>query len=125
MTILRIAFAGEIKKADHKQINGKAMVEVSLCKKHKGRNGAEDSFTWIRVAIWEPAEFQLAKLTKGTFIAGSGDFQHRSYEKDGKTGHSCDVRCTSFDVEIGGSVTESGAVKRPAAAAPLDDEPAF
>lgn len=103
MSIFRMQFAGEIKKADHKQVANKSMIEVSLCKKHKGRNGGEDTFTWIRATIWEPADFQIAKLVKGAFIAGSGEFQHRSYEKDGKVGHSCDVRCTSFDIEIGQS----------------------
>lgn len=103
--ILRMSFAGLITKADVKQIGEKTLVEVSLCKKHKGRNGGEDTFTWLRVNIWEPADFQLPKLVKGSFIAGSGDFQLRSYEKDGQKGASAECRCTSFDIEVSDTVT--------------------
>jgi single-stranded DNA-binding protein len=94
-------FAGEIKKAEHKMAGDKPLCEVSLCRKHKGSNGAEATFTWLRVCLWQPAEFQTGKLVKGAFIAGSGDVELRSYTaKDGTKGHSLECRCTSFDVEV-------------------------
>lgn len=111
-------FAGQIKRADHKTAAGKTLVEVSLCRKHKGRGEAEETFSWVKATIWEPAEFQVAKLVKGAFIAGSGEFQHRSYEKDGKVGHSCDVRCTSFDIEVAQS-DAADATPRQAAPTPI------
>lgn len=114
MTLLRVNFAGSIMKAEHKQAGSKPICEVSVCKKHKGRNGAEDTYTWLRVTLWEPATFQVDKLVKGNFIAGSGDLQLRSYvDKAGAKGHSLECRSTSFDVEVSGA----GDAPEPAAAA--------
>lgn len=99
--ILRLSFAGQITKAETKQVGEKTLIEVSLCKKHKGRNGGEDTFTWIRVNVWEPADFQVPKLVKGAFIAGSGEFQLRSFEgKDGSKQVSAECRSSSFDIEV-------------------------
>lgn len=101
MTIARITFAGQIKKAEPKTAGGKQLVEVSICKKQKGRNGAEDTFLWLRISCWEPAEFQTSKLVKGAFIAGSGDLSTRAWtDKDGKNQVSLEVRCGSFDFEV-------------------------
>lgn len=101
MTLMRMFFSGQIKKAEHREAGGKPLVEVSLCKKHKGRNGAEDSYTWARLTIWEPAEFQVPRLVKGSIISGSGDVQLRSYvAKDGTKAHSLELRCTSYDIEV-------------------------
>ena len=99
--IFRISFAGNITKAETKQVGEKTLVEVSLCKKFKGRNGGEESYTWLRVNIWEPADFQTPKLVKGAFLAGSGEFQLRSFEgKDGSKQVSAECRCSSFDIEV-------------------------
>ncbi len=99
--IFRISFAGNITKAEAKQVGEKTLVEVSLCKKFKGRAGAEESYTWLRVNVWEPADFQLPKLVKGAFIAGSGEFQLRSFEgKDGSKQVSAECRASSFDIEV-------------------------
>ncbi len=139
MTILRMSFAGKAMKVESKMAGDKPLLEVSLCKKVKGRNGGEDTFTWIRATIWQPPEFMVAKLVKGCFVAGSGEFTSRSF--DGKEGKqtAMEVRCTSFDIEVGESVGGDGeAAPRPSvapsrasgpsrpAAAPLsDDEPPF
>ena len=145
MTIFKAQFAGEIKKADTKSIGGKTLVEVSICKKNRTKDGEPEAFTWLRIGIWEPAAFQLPKLVKGAFIAGSGDMTLRSYEgKDGKAS-SLECRCTSFDVEVSdGSPRESSAVAhhaakpydsqakragdaptKPTRTTPTDDEPPF
>lgn len=100
MTIFRLNFAGEIKKADMKNVGGKALAELSVCKKNRTKEGEPDSYTWLRICLWEPAEFQRPKLVKGSFIAGSGELTLRSYEgKDGKQ-TSMECRCSSFDVEV-------------------------
>lgn len=138
MTILRINFAGNIMKAEHKRASDKPLCEVSLCKRHKGRNGAEDTFTWLRVTIWEPAEFQMPKLVKGSFIAGSGDAQLRSYVgKDDTKGTSLECRSTSFDIEVSdGASAPAGPIahhaQKPvdsqavrAGSSPADDETPF
>lgn len=114
MTILKAQFAGEIKRADHKDVGGKKLVEVSICKKNRGKQGDPDTFTWLKVAIWEPAEFQVPKLVKGAFIAGSGDMALRSYEgKDGKAS-SLECRATSFDVEVSDGSARSEPQEAPA-----------
>ncbi len=100
MTILKAQFAGEIKKADHKEVGGKKLVELSICKKNRTRQGEPDAFSWLKVCLWEPADFQIPKLVKGAFVAGSGDMQLRSY--DGKEGKqtALECRCGSFDLEV-------------------------
>lgn len=135
MTIFKLQFAGEIKKAEHKTAAGKQLVEVSLCKANRKKEGEQDTFTWIRVTIWEPADFQAPKLIKGSFIAGSGDMTHRSYMKDGQKGHAIELSCRSFDIEVAAgngdapTRTDRPAAKptRPAAPppAPFDEEPPF
>ncbi len=101
MTMMRLFVAGEIKKCESKQAGDKSILEVSVCKKFKGRNGAEDTFSWVRLTIWEPAPFLVEKAKVGAFIAATGDYQLRSFvAKDGSRGHSAVARCTSFDCEI-------------------------
>lgn len=116
MTIMKAQFAGEIKKADHKEVGGKKLVEVSICKKNRGKQGDPDVFSWLRIAIWSPAEFQIPKLVKGAFIAGSGDMQLRSYE--GKDGKATSLECTvtSFDVEVSDGSPRAEAAPAPAPA---------
>jgi len=100
MTILRLTFAGQIRRSEAKNIAGKQVVEFSICKKNRGKQGDPDTFTWLRVTLWEPAAFQLPHLGKGSFVAGSGEMQLRSYRKqDGSTGHNLEISCRSFDVE--------------------------
>ena len=133
MTIFRISFAGEIKKADHRTAGGKALVEFSLCKKNRTKQGEQESFTWIKVTLWEPADWMAAKLVKGAFVAGSGDMSTRSYEKDGEKKTSIEVRCTGFDVELprDGQSADAPAPpprsvpRTPAGGGGVDDEPLF
>lgn len=137
MTAFRLTFAGEIKTVETKNFNGTQFAELSLCKKNYAKQGAEPSFTWVRVSIREPADFLVAKLVKGAFIAGSGEMSARTYQdKDGKDKSSIDIRCTGFDVEMprGETVAEPESPPqtpqrgpsrpRPAPAAD-DDEPPF
>jgi single-stranded DNA-binding protein len=98
MPNLRLQFSGEARKVEHKTIGGKAAVEIQLCKKNYAKQGDEPSFTWVRVMVWEPKEFQTFR--EGGFVAGSGEFTVRSYtDKDGNKKQSAEVRCTSFDIE--------------------------
>ena len=128
MTVLRLTFAGEIKKAEHKTAGGKALVEISLCRKNYAKQGDPETFTWIKVKLWEPADFLAQKLVKGAFIAGSGELTSRSYEKDGVKGQSLEVRCSGFDVEmprdgVAGDVpAPQSAPRRPAPSAGDDDQ---
>jgi single-stranded DNA-binding protein len=115
MTIFRLTFAGEIKKADTKSVGGKSLVELSICKKNRTKDGDPESYTWLRIGLWEPAQFQIPKLVKGSFIAGSGELTLRSYEgKDGKA-TSLECRCSSFDVEVSDGSAKSGPIEHHAA----------
>lgn len=118
MTLFRLQFAGQIKKAERRQVGPQTVVELSVCKKIKGKTDAEDSFTWVRVSLWKPADFQIDRLKAGAFIAGSGEFSLRSYvDKNGAKAVSADVRCSSFDIEIGDSTPiRVGAVSSPPSA---------
>ena len=98
MPNLRLQFSGEARKVEHKTIGGKSAVEIQLCKKNYAPAGQEASFTWVRITVWEPKEFQ--HFHEGGFVAGSGEFSTRSYvDKDGNKKQSTEVRCTSFDIE--------------------------
>jgi len=116
MSLFRLDFSGDIRKSETKNLGGKQMVEIQLCRKNFGKEEPA-TFTWIRVAIWEPKEWQLAQLQTGKFISGSGELTARSYvAKDGGKGVSLDVRCTSFDID--GARTDAPAAKPQEASAP-------
>lgn len=98
MPNLRLQFSGEARKVEHKTIGGKSAVEIQLCKKNYAKQSEEPTFTWIKIVVWEPKEFQ--HFHEGGFVAGSGEFTMRSYvDKDGNKKQSAEVRCTSFDIE--------------------------
>lgn len=123
MPLLRLSFSGEARKVEHKTIGGKPAVEIQLCKKNYTKQGDEPSFTWVRVTVWEPKEFQ--QFHEGGFVSGSGELSVRSYaDKDGNKKQSIEVRCTSFDVETPRGV-EAAPVAAPAprrpAPSPADD----
>ncbi len=116
MALFKFIFSGTVKKCDHKMAGDKPLIEMSLCKKEKGRNGEEDSYTWIRATLWQPAEFQSQRIKVGAFVSGVGDFKLRSYMKDGVKGVSAEVRCSSFDVEVSDGEQQASAPDRPAPA---------
>lgn len=119
MTIIRIAFAGHIKKSERKVLAGKPMVEFSLCRKNKTKENEPDAYTWIRVALWEPPEWMAAKIVKGAYISGSGDAVLRSYtDNAGAKATSLDVRCGSFDVDMPDERQQAGAAAPAPAARP-------
>lgn len=119
MPILRVQFSGEARKVEHKTIGGKSAVEIQLCKKNYAKQGDEPTFTWLRVTVWEPKEFQ--QFHEGGFVSGSGELSMRSFmNKDGVKQQSLECRCTSFDIE-----TPRGVEAAPvAAAAPAPRRPA-
>jgi hypothetical protein len=100
MSILKLTYSGTIHKVEHKEAAGKKLCEVSVFKKHKGRNGAEDAYTWVRATIWDCPEFLVPRLVKGNLITFIGDAQLRSFESKGEKGKSLECRVSSFDVEV-------------------------
>ena len=123
----RIQFSGDIRKSETKNLGGKQMVEIQLCQKNYAKQGDEATFTWLRVAVWEPKDFQLPQLQAGCFIAGSGEFSLRSYvNKDGVKQQSAEVRCGSFDVsgprQAAASAPAPAPSPRPRVPAPANDD---
>ena len=122
MTVFRLGFAGEIKRIEFRTVGQDQVAEFSICKKNKTKDGEEESFTWATISLWKPASFQLPRLVKGAFVAGSGEFHLRSYvDKTGLKRQSAECRCTSYDVEIAGHNEAASAlapVAQPPRAAP-------
>lgn len=101
MSLMRMMFSGEVKKVEHRQAAGKPLIEASICKKNRLREGEEESYTWLNLTIWGPfPDWMLPRMVKGAMIAGIGEFTLRSYVKDGVKQKSADVNCQSFDVEV-------------------------
>ena len=133
MSILKLMFAGEIKKAEHRTAGGKPVVDVSVCKKNRAKD--KEEFTWVRVTIWEPADFQTPKLVKGAFISGVCDIELRAFQnKEGAKDRSLEGSCRSFDVEVAAAGVDAHRQQRQAGpivpkkadAKPSDDtEPPF
>jgi len=99
--MMKMLFSGDIKKSETKSINGKTMIELSVCKKNKTKEGEEASFTWLRCQCWDCPEWLAPRLIKGVFVSGCGDFTLRSYVgKDGQKAISADVRCGGFDISV-------------------------
>jgi single-stranded DNA-binding protein len=118
MTLLKLTFAGKAMKVEHKMAGDKPIIEVSLCRKQKGRGNEPETFCWIRVTIWNAPEF-MKRIQKGTFISGCGDFSSRSYEGNDGKATALEVRCSGFDVEIDGGEPATDQSARPTQAAPV------
>jgi single-stranded DNA-binding protein len=104
MTILRMFFAGEIKRADVRAVGDKSVLEFSLCRKNFAKKDASPddvTFTWVNVSVWDPKEFVVENARKGVFVAGSGDCELTSYiDKEGEKKPKLSIRTTGFDIEF-------------------------
>lgn len=135
MSLFKLTFAGAIKKAECRQVQDKTVLDLSVCRKNYAKQGEEATFTWVRVQVWGAPDWMAAKAIKGAFVAGCGEFTLRIYtDKQGKSGMSADVRCNSFDVEIGTdepaeALPQKAPAKAPSKPAPAtavdEDEPPF
>lgn len=130
MSIFRLHFSGEVRKAQLKTIGNDQAVEFQLMRKNYAGKNSEASFTWIRVTLFKPQPWQIQQCQDGKFVSGSGEFTLRSFEADGQKRQSAEVRCSSFDLD-GPRVDASTEAAPPPAAKPgpripakaHDDEP--
>lgn len=113
MSNFRMSFSGDVRKPRTMDIGGKKAVEFQLMKKNYGKPDAPAAFTWVRVTLFDAKDWQIAQCEEGKFVAGSGEFTLRSYEKDGEKRQSAEIRCSSFDLD------GPYAAKPEAAAAPV------
>jgi single-stranded DNA-binding protein len=134
MSMLRLIFAGQVKRAEAKQAGAKPVLELSICRQHKAKTGEEPTYTWARITVWEPQPWQIERAVVGSMVAGCGDVQLRGYvKKDGTHDRSLDVRCTSFDLEVQGDgqareetpAPVQRAPSKPGASGDFDQEPHF
>ena len=131
--MFKMIFSGNIKRIDVKDAGGKAIVEMSMCRKNYCKEGAEQTFTWLNITVWNAPDW-ICNVPTGTFIAGCGEFTLRSYEaKDGTKKTVADVRCNSFDIQVAKDEHTKQASQPQHHAAPSvpppadlgDDEPPF
>jgi len=99
MSIFRLHFSGEVRKAQVKTIGQDQAVEFQLMRKNYVSKNSEASFTWIRVTLFKPQPWQIEQCKDGKFVSGSGEFTLRSFEADGQKRQSAEVRCSSFDLD--------------------------
>lgn len=102
--------------------SGSAVLEFSVAdqKRRKTDSGWEDDgpATWFRCSMWGALAETFANaniLTKGTGVTVTGSLTARTWEKDGRTGTSLDVRVDTIGVR------EKRATTRPAAPAQQAD----
>lgn len=124
MSNFTISFSGDVRKPQVKDIGGKPCVEFQLMRKNYAAQGAEATFTWIRVTVFDCKPWQITQCQDGKFVAGVGEFSLRSYEKDGQKRQSAEVRCNSFQID--GARTDDSAAPTGAiahhAAKPYDSQ---
>ena len=126
MPSFKLCFSGEIRKSEARVAGGKQLVELQICRKNYHKDGEEPTFTWIKVNVWEPKEWQLHGFATGKYVAGVGEFTLRSYEKDGQKRQAAEVRCTSYDIDVPKPGDGAGQAPAPAAKpvpASADGEP--
>jgi single-strand DNA-binding protein len=67
--------------------SGKAVANFSVAttEKWKDKGGSpQERTTWHRVTKWEPPDWMVAGLTKGSLVYVEGSLTSREYEKDGQ-----------------------------------------
>ncbi|MDO6588510.1 single-stranded DNA-binding protein [Salipiger sp. 1_MG-2023] len=70
--------------------------------------GDRKSTLWLGCAIWGARAEKLATyISKGQYVAISGELSSREYEKDGQTRTALEVRVG--EVDLGPKVTDGGA----------------
>lgn len=100
MTRFKLQFSGEIKKSREFNMGAKPAFELQLMKKNYTPQGAEPSWTWIKVMVVDPKDFQEDWFTEGKFIAGSGELSLKSYiNKELVKQQSIEIRCSSYDID--------------------------
>lgn len=124
MSNFRMSFSGDVRKPKTLDIGGKKAVEFQLMKKNYGKPDAPATFTWVRVTLFDAKDWQITQCEEGKFVAGSGEFTLRSYEKDGEKRQSAEIRCSSFDLDgpfTGKDAAPVAGVPAPRKPAPVDD----
>jgi hypothetical protein len=120
MSNFRLSFSGEIKKSREFMMGAKPAVEIQLMKKNYTAQGAEPTWTWIRVLVVDPKDFQKDWFAEGKFVAGSGEMSLKSYiNKELVKQQTVEIRCSSFDIDAPYSGASQQSESAPVAAKPV------
>lgn len=83
---------------------GKAVAGFTVASTPRTKNGDEwvdGETTWLRCSAWEQlAENVAESITKGTRVIVQGAMSSRSYEKDGQTRTSLELRVDAIGPEL-------------------------
>lgn len=110
------------KDATTNQINGKTVINFSVAhtEKYKDAQGNQkDKTTWVECAWWTDRTAVVPYLKKGTQVYVEGQPDIRTYESNGKTGASLQLRISNVQL-LGGQRSE--ATTAPAQQQPADNE---
>ncbi|GGH24634.1 single-strand binding protein [Cribrihabitans marinus] len=100
---------------DNKVLNFRVASDVGFSN-HK-------STLWLSCALWNKrAEALAPMLSKGQFVAISGELSQREYEKDGQTRTALEVRVGEVDL---GPKVQGGSQQPTSSGGQVDDEVPF
>jgi single-strand DNA-binding protein len=126
MTIKATAIGnlGQDAQLKHLQ-DGTAILEFSVgTRGEKDRNTQEAKTEWVRCSLWgKRGESLVQYLTKGRYVVVSGTLSVRTYDKDGQTRISVDLKAD--DVSMGPQPQSSGEQAPQQRQAPPQQQPQY
>jgi hypothetical protein len=112
MSMMRLMFAGDIKRSELVTLGGKEALRLSIVKGNPAKPGEEKHFTWANITVWEPNHWAKTNLVTGAYIAGSGDMILRGYDQAGVRKYALDVRCSGYDITTSNRLEDVPGTKR-------------
>jgi single-strand DNA-binding protein len=89
-------------------------------------NRRGDKVLWMDVSVWgKQAELCVEHLSKGSLVTVTGSLEPRSYEKDGKTVFTTEIRASYVDFGPKEGASGDGATKAAAPAPSRADDYQF
>lgn len=100
--------------AELKSVGQNEVLELRIAS--NGFDGKEKTTTWVRASFWGKRAASVAQYcTKGTTVAVRGDLRVREYvTKDGKPGHSVEMRVDDLELLGGGEKSDAKPAGKPA-----------
>lgn len=107
------------KDATTNQVNGKTVINFSIAHTEKfkdAQGNQKEKTTWVECAWWSDRTAVVPYLKKGTQVYAEGQPDIRTYESNGKTGASLQLRISNVQL-LGSQRSES-------TSAPAQSQPA-
>lgn len=114
------------KDATTNAVNGKTVINFSVAHTEKYTSNGEkhEKATWVECAYWSDKTALVPYLKKGTQVYAEGSADVRTWESNGKSGASLQMRVVSVQLLGGGHQQGANEQQRPVqqqAAAPAYD----